>query len=159
MGWRWVLYWPAIGCAFGFLILFFLMEETNYDRKTVGVVQAHSSSNSIEGSAVDTEKGNHTARTQDINIVTEYRTKTFWQKLSLVDKKRPNNLLTMFWRPFTFVALPVVLYSGFAYGCTVVWALLNSGTASLILSSPPYNFKASIVGLFSLASLLGCIVG
>lgn len=67
--------------------------------------------------------------------------------------------LAKMWRPFTFLSLPVVVYSGFAYGCTVVWALLTSGTSSLVLSSPPYNFKASIVGLFSVASLLGCIVG
>lgn len=159
MGWQWVLYWPAIGCGFGFVILLFFMEETNYDRKTVGVVQALTSSESIQRSATDTEKEVHMTNTQDAPPVTAYKTKTFWQKLKLLDTRRPNNLIAMFWRPFTFVTLPVVLYSGFAYGCTVVWSLLNSGTASFILSSPPYNFKASIVGLFSVASLLGCIVG
>ena len=159
MGWKWVLYWPAIGCGFGSIILFFLMEETNYDRKTVGVVHNASPANSVHKSATDSEKGVQTSPTHDVSSVTTYEKKTYLQKLGLMDKKRPNNLFKMFWRPFTFVSLPVVVYAGFAYGCTVVWALLNSGTASLILSSPPYNFKASIVGLFSVASLLGCIVG
>jgi len=162
MGWKWVLYWPAIGCGVGFLILFFLMEETNYDRKTVGIVELVESTGSLTtGHANDTEKGARTTEAVAATTAagTVYQKKSFWQKLSLKDKSRPNNLLTMIWRPFTFVSLPVVVYSGFAYGCTVVWALLNSGTASLILSSPPYNFKPSIVGLFSVASLLGCIVG
>lgn len=65
----------------------------------------------------------------------------------------------MIWRPFTFVTLPVIVYCGFAYGCTVVWGLVTSGTTSLILSAPPYNFKASIVGLFSVAGLFGAICG
>ena len=172
MGWKWVLYWPAIGCASGFIILFFLMEETNYDRKINVVPNASSSASSstTPTTEADTEKGilatdaekstaPATADVQQETSTTTYKKKTFLQKMSLVDKKRPNNLLTMVWRPFTFVTLPVVVYSGFAYGCTVVWALLNSSTASFILSSPPYLFKPSIVGLFSLASLLGCLVG
>jgi hypothetical protein len=162
MGWKWVLYWPAIGCGVGFVILFFLMEETNYDRKTVGIVELiESSASSTKESAIDPEKGAIATATPKSNIEsgTLYEKKTYMQKLSLLGKSRPNNLLMMVWRPFTFVSLPVVLYSGFAYGCTVVWALLSSATSSLILSSPPYNFKASIVGLFSVASLLGCIFG
>ena len=163
MGWKWVLYWPAIGCGFGFIILFFLMEETNYDRKTIGIVETiESSANSTRGSAnADTEKGNGLPETTttSVNSGEVYKKKTYLQKLSLLDKPRPNLLLTMMWRPFTFVSLPIVVYSGFAYGCTVVWSLLSSGTSSLVLSSPPYNFKASIVGLFSVASLLGCFVG
>lgn len=162
MGWKWVLYWPAIGCAFGFIILFFLMEETNYDRKTIGVVELNgSSASSTTEPASEAEKGVQPTEhpTSTVQADTVYHQKTFFQKMSLIDKPRPNNLLMMAWRPFTFVTLPVVVYSGFAYGCTVVWALLNSSTASLILSSPPYLFKPSIVGLFSLASLLGCLAG
>ncbi|KAG4430758.1 hypothetical protein IFR05_013759 [Cadophora sp. M221] len=162
MGWKWVLYWPAIGCGFGFIILFFFMEETNYDRKTIGIVEStDSSANSTKGSANDTEKGSGVPEPTTTSVETggAYHKKTFTQKMSLLDKPRPNQLLTMMWRPFTFVSLPVVVYSGFAYGCTVVWALLISGTSSLVLSSPPYSFKPSIVGLFSVASLLGCIVG
>jgi len=162
MGWKWVLYWPAIGCGLGFLILFFLMEETNYDRKTIGVVEAvESSASSNKDSTHDPEKGASAALPTITSIEASpvFEKKTYLQKLKILDKSKPNQLLVMMWRPFTFVSLPVVVYSGFAYGCTVVWALLTSGTSSLILSSPPYNFKASIVGLFSVASLLGCIVG
>ena len=74
-------------------------------------------------------------------------------------KPRRNQLWSMIKRPFVLVSLPVVVYCGFAYGYTVVWATLLIGTSSIILSSPPYNFKASIVGIFSLASLLGTAVG
>jgi hypothetical protein len=116
MGWRWVLYWPAIGCGFGAIILFFLMEETNYDRKTIGIVEAaESSSSSIEAST-DPEKGAGVPRQAavDTSSDTIYHKKTYLQKLSLMDKPRPNKLLMMIRRPFTFVTLPVVLYCGFA---------------------------------------------
>ncbi len=115
MGWKWVLYWPAIGCGFGFLILFFLMEETNYDRMTIGIVESiESSANSTHDSGKDPEKGTEMPEPTTTSIETgpTYSKKTLLQKLSLLDKSRPNQLLTMMWRPFTFVTLPVVVYSG-----------------------------------------------
>lgn len=154
-GWRWVLYWPAIGCGLGFIILFFFMEETNYERKSVGIVETTTVSVS------DTEKGAEpsTSTIPDSLASETYRRKTYLDKLKVFGPSKPNKLWVMVKRPFTFVSLPVVVYCGFAYGCTVVWSNLMNGTTSLILSSPPYNFKASIVGLFSLASLIGTAVG
>lgn len=99
MGWRWVLYWPAIGCGFGFLILFFLMEETNYDRKTIGVVQFPSSEgSSIKEPASDAEKGDIVPLPTSITSIADsiaYKKKTFLQKLSILDRPRPNQLLIM----------------------------------------------------------------
>lgn len=168
MGWKWVLYWPAIWCGIGFVILFFLMEETNYDRGTIGVIESAEASIGQTGDpGSDVEKvspandrvGAAQTVTADVGVGGTYKKKTYWNKLSLFSQPSRISLLTMTWRPFTFVSLPVIVYSGFAYGCTVVWALLNSATASLVLSSAPYYFKSSIVGLFSLASLIGCVVG
>lgn len=157
-GWRWVLYWPAIGCGLGFIILFFFMEETNYERKTVGIVEV---SGSPAASVSDAEKGVE-ASTLPVSAATtgqSYPRKTYWDKLKLFGPSKPNQLWTMMKRPFIFTSLPVVVYCGFAYGCTVVWSNLMNGVTSLILSSPPYNFKASMVGLFSLASLIGTCLG
>jgi MFS family permease len=111
MGWKWVLYWPAIGCGFGFLMLFFLMEETNYYRKIIGVVESmESSASSTNDSANNPEKGAKTPASTATNIETGpvYTRKTFFQKLSLVDRSRPNKLLTMMWRPFTFLSLQLL---------------------------------------------------
>ena len=55
-GWRWVFYWPTIFLAFAFVFLFFFMEETNYDRKTVGVIEAVERSPAGSISATDEEK-------------------------------------------------------------------------------------------------------
>jgi MFS family permease len=55
-GWRWVFYWPAIFLAFTFIFLFFFMEETNYDRKTVGVIESLETSPAGSISATDEEK-------------------------------------------------------------------------------------------------------
>lgn len=140
MGWKWVLYWPAIGCGFGFLILFFLMEETNYDRKTIGVVESiESSANSTYDSANDPEKGTEIPEptTTSIEAGPVHNKKTFLQKLSLLDKTRPNQLLTMMWRPFTFVSLPVVVYSGRCWGSPFF-----SSSYSRMSSSLPETFLA-----------------
>ncbi|KAK5057484.1 hypothetical protein LTR84_011484 [Exophiala bonariae] len=169
-GYRWVLYWPAIGCGLGFLILFFLMEETNYDRKLSPDATVHhqpsinSTGTVTPAEAAEPETKMSTPTTNaDIQDVSQvgvvYRRKTYADKLKILDKPRPNLLLTMAVRPFLFISLPVVTYCGFGYGAAIMWSSLVNGTASLILSYPPYNFQPSIVGLFSIASLLGIAVG
>ena len=53
-GYKWVFYWPAIFCACSFVFLFFFMEETNYDRHSIGVVEDEPLARSSEH--LDTEK-------------------------------------------------------------------------------------------------------
>ncbi|KAM0144597.1 hypothetical protein ACHAP3_000627 [Botrytis cinerea] len=173
-GWRWVMYWCAIFLAIGFVFCFFLMEETNYDRapleKTTsgdntpgvatpkeGVLQEKSSASSEPR---DPEKGNSVDVSRAANQNTElgavhYKPKTYVQKLSLKDKKRDFRLFRMMIRPLIFMSLPSIAYAGFSYGSNLIWFNVLNGTASLILSAPPYNFSSSMVGLSYVSPLLG----
>lgn len=92
MGWRWVLYWPAIGCGFGFIILFFLMEETNFDRKTIGVVEiTESFSSSTKSSPADPEKTSCIQEPfgTDVTIETVYKRKTCKSYICSENRVRP----------------------------------------------------------------------
>ncbi|RMZ88366.1 hypothetical protein DV736_g4411, partial [Chaetothyriales sp. CBS 134916] len=70
----------------------------------------------------------------------------------------PNRLVGMVTRPLIFLTFPVIAYSGFSYGSNLVWFNVLNGTASLILSSPPYNFAPSIVGVAYVAPLIGVFI-
>jgi hypothetical protein len=64
-------------------------------------------------------------------------------------------LFRMAWRPLVLLRFPPVLWSGFAYGASLVWYNVLNATASSLLSAPPYNFSASMVGLSYLGPLIG----
>ncbi|KAI0019462.1 major facilitator superfamily domain-containing protein [Xylariomycetidae sp. FL0641] len=180
MGYRWVFYFPAIFCAVTWVFLFLFMEETNYDRATVGVVAA---SSSAPGSAVDVgaeagEKKSPTTdeKTQDAapspdettseppasqpgGAIEGTRTKTFWQRLSLVDKPRPFMMHYRAWQSLKLLSWPVVFYAGFSYGTYLVYFNILNATSSIILGGAPYHFAPSLVGLSYLSCVIGTAVG
>lgn len=65
----------------------------------------------------------------------------------------------MILRPLIFFSFPIISFSGFMYGSIVCYFNILNGTASVILSSPPYNFSASMVGLSYLSCLIGVFIG
>ncbi|KAH9885935.1 putative MFS transporter [Xylariomycetidae sp. FL2044] len=158
MGYRWVFYFPAIFCGATWVFLFLFMEETNYDRRSVGV-------EGEEGviSSSDARKNKRTAAVDgdDNNVVTgdetttKTRTKTFLQKLNLKDKPRPFMMHYRAWQSLKFLSWPVVFYSGFSYGTYLIYFNILNATSSIILGGPPYNFKPALVGL----SYVSCMVG
>lgn len=153
-GYKWVFYWPTIFCAVGLIFMFFFMEETNYDRKSVGVVEDISPSQTLHGSTTDlAEKG------ASAEVLGAPMTKTFVQKLSLKDKPRQQLMHHRILLQLRFVAWPNVFYAGFAYGSTLIWFNVLNATASIIFSAPPYNFSATIVGVTYVACLIGVALG
>ncbi|ESZ93039.1 hypothetical protein SBOR_6560 [Sclerotinia borealis F-4128] len=173
-GWRWVMYWCAIFLAVGFVFCFFLMEETNYDRaplktttsqaNTPGITTPKEEMSQEKGTSpatpLDPEKGASIDIPSAVTEITELETihhkpKTYLQKLALKDKKRDFPLFRMMMRPLIFMSLPSIAYAGFSYGSNLIWFNVLNGTASLILSAPPYNFSSSMVGLSYVSPLLG----
>ena len=168
-GWRWVLYWCSIFCAIGFAFLFFLMEETNYQREpsTVETALASNCARASPKGSVDisVEKKNATDPAVE-NIENGncqvYQPKSYWTKLRVfgsTSRQRPNRLAGMMLRPLIFLTFPVIFYAGFSYGSNLVWFNVLNATASLILSGSPYNFSTSMVGLAYLSPLIGVVVG
>ena len=162
------MYWCAIFLAIGFVFCFFFMEETNYDRTPLVVAASvyTPETTSKEGSsmtATDPEKALSTGVLSPVHDTAvsslTYTPKTYTQKLSLLDKKRDFHLFRMMVRPLLFFSLPSVVYAGFSYGSNLIWFNVLNGTASLILSAPPYNFPSSMVGLAYISPLIGVACG
>ncbi|PVH82825.1 MFS transporter [Cadophora sp. DSE1049] len=61
--------------------------------------------------------------------------------------------------PFRFILVPHALFAAISYGVFLSGVVIISTLAPQFLSPPPYLFKASGLGLFSLASFIGIIVG
>lgn len=124
------------------------MEETNYDRKSVGVVEnITASKGATESFSADPETAAHlSSEAMSTERRPRYK-KTFLQKLSLRDAPRPQLMIHRIKQQLAFVFWPVVFYAGFAYGSNLIWFNVLNATASLIFSEAPYEFQPSIVGV------------
>ncbi|KAH0371838.1 major facilitator superfamily transporter, partial [Aureobasidium melanogenum] len=186
MGWEWTLWWCAIGIGIAFVFCLLLMEETNYDRHTThssspnsqaileGVSELGLSENEkttakddvqVSDSPLSNEKRSSEDQHASDVIAAElghvtYPRKTYWQKLSVIDKKRPNRMLDIMWAPFKFFTFPVVVWAGFMYGLQgLVYPGILNATASVIYTSSYYHFSSDAVGFAYFAAVVGMILG
>jgi MFS family permease len=170
-GWKWTLWWCAIGMGVAFVYCFFLMEETNYDRhiiqSTLNAGSGSSSEDVVEPGAAADEKlaekraaGNeHASAELGEVIAVTYPRKTYWQKLGIIDKKRPNRLLDIMWSPFRFFRFPVVVWAGFMYGTNgLVWPGILNATASPLYTKT-YGFNSTDVGFAYFGAVVGMVLG
>ncbi|KAF5548556.1 transporter HOL1 [Fusarium phyllophilum] len=87
--------------------------------------------------------------------------KTFLDKMKIFRSEHVQGsvpLKGMLIRPFKYFSLPIVVFCGFMYGAVVCYFNVLNGTASIILSVPPYSFKASTVGLCYIATVIGVFI-
>lgn len=145
-GWQWVFYWPAIFLAVTFVFLFFFMEETNYNRKTAGVVSVPVSPPPEKALDMDQEKADPTT-SRTVSVEQGTATKTYAQRLSLWQPSPGQNMLKRATRSLKYLGWPVIAYCGFSYGSYLILFNILNATASIILGGAPYNFSASMVGL------------
>lgn len=168
IGYKWCFFIHAVFCAAVAVFLFFFLEETNYDRKTVGVIEGvdapspsdPESTSPMSESKSSPEKSSSADAPQSsaTGSAAPYKRKTYRQKLALWGKPRP---FMMFWRAAQVLKLlswPVIFYAGFSYGTYLVWFNILNATASLILGGEPYNFSPAIVGLCYLSCIIGVTV-
>lgn len=167
-GWKWTLWWCAIGMGVAFVYCFFLMEETNYDRhisqSTLSEGSESGSEDFVEPVTAADEKTTEKSRvgngqaTVEMGQVT-YSRKTYWQKLGVIDKKRPNRILDIMWAPFKFFSFPVVVWAGFMYGTNgLVWPGILNATASPLYTKT-YGFNSSDVGFAYFGAVVGMVLG
>ncbi|ORY71486.1 major facilitator superfamily domain-containing protein [Pseudomassariella vexata] len=157
MGYKWVFYFPAIFCGATWIFLFFFMEETNYDRRTVGVVSTSPPSGEKEYGVKSTPAADAIFIATIKAESSATSTKTFWQKLAVFDKPRPFMMYYRAWQSLKLLSWPVVFYSGFSYGTYLIYFNILNATSSIILGSPPYNFSAAMVGLSYISCMIGVI--
>lgn len=168
IGYKWCFFIQAIFCGVLSLYLLFFLEETNYDRRPVGVIEG---TETPAAGSDGTEAVNTTTRDKKPETETDaapgspeepvaeagvtYKPKTYWQKLVLWDKPRPFMMHWRAWQILKLLSLPVVFYAGFSYGSYLIWFNILNATASIILGGAPYHFSAAIVGLCYIACIIG----
>ncbi|KIV83248.1 hypothetical protein PV11_05293 [Exophiala sideris] len=167
MNWKWVFYFPAMFLAFALVFCFFFMEETNYRRSTVGIVEVTSGTQTPITEAKDEKEAEKTASVKrELELASiekgtfQYGSnKTFFQKLSLWQPSPGQDVVGRALMSLKYLSWPVIFYAGFSYGSYLIWFNVLNATASLILSAPPYNFSSSMVGLSYVSTCLGVCVG
>lgn len=161
-------------CGISFVVLFFSLEETNFDRKQGSAISSYrpSAKPSEEPSLAtqsavveetNNEKDTKDSSTSNVTATTvSLQAKSYPQKLKIYDRASltyPGRLKKMVFQPLILLSFPVILYAGFSYGSNLIWFNVLNGTASLILSGKPYGFSSSMVGLSYLSPLLGAVLG
>ncbi|KAH0356041.1 major facilitator superfamily transporter, partial [Aureobasidium melanogenum] len=186
MGWEWTLWWCAIGIGIAFVFCLLFMEETNYDRHNTqssfsnsqailegtvepGLSESEKNTAKDDVKVSDSSLSNDEKSSEDEhppNVVAAelghiaYPRKTYWQKLSVIDKKRPNRMLDIMWAPFKFFTFPVVVWAGFMYGLQgLVYPGILNATASVIYTNSYYHFSSDAVGFAYFAAVVGMILG
>jgi len=128
-----------------FVFLFFFMEETNYDRSTVGVVNhGTKASGEPKDGLVSSEKSPATAagspETGSLEAGnTTYKEKTFVQRLALWDAPRKQRMPYRFWLSLKLTTWPVIFYSGFSYGSYLIWFNVSDGLSARSLGNMHTN--------------------
>lgn len=179
-GWRWTMHFGAIVSAVIFVVLFFGLEETMYYRGAAG---GHTEHMAVDVSDHDSEddssdagprrksKGSAKAGTtatlarvssqtqsKDVNPVM-----LTWSRLrpfrSLVGRPSVTDMFRMAYRPVLMIfTFPLTAWAGFLYGINLAWYNVLNGTASPILSAPPYNWKAASIGSVYAGPIIGSAI-
>lgn len=119
MNWKWTLWWCAIWNAIAFVYCFFLMEETNYDRKHDSPpLQAMPipTEAPVVSQDVTNEKSAPSTTPEDREagqII--WPRKSYLDKLGIKDKKRPNRMINIMIAPFKGFTYPAVVYAGYVF--------------------------------------------
>jgi hypothetical protein len=87
-----------------------------------------------------------------------FKKKSRLARLKPIERKNlrgENRLIKLISRPIMLLAFPIIVYSGFIYGCNIVWLSVLNATESMVLSNRPYSMSTSTVGLTFIAPLVG----
>lgn len=175
MGWKAAIWFGTIVQSVTTVIIFFGLEETMYFRETIeGLDEADAvvltdatdpsvpTVKSLEKSQVLADTSVASPQPSVGQIYPKPR--TYVQKLALFrnDAGRPSvkQMFIMMYRPLALLFyFPTVDWAGFLYGINLSWYNVVNATMSLILSSAPYNFRPSMVGVAFLSVFVGALVG
>jgi len=172
-GWRWTMHFGAMIAAVAFVILFFGMEETMYFRNTVEGVEPITASAALASTSTvhgkDEKSGMTTPDTPDTSspdsvslLAGKSRSRTERLKpfVLLDGRPTPKQVMTMMYRPLLIIVqFPCIAWAGFIYGINLSWYNVLNGTASPILSAPPYNWSSALVGCIYVGPIIGAILG
>lgn len=170
-------WWCAIFNGIAFIYCFLFMEETNYDRKhadgpvsdagekTPNPVLENINMNGTADTAsadkgLDSKATPPTSPGSDIEEAQVIKPrKTYWQKLSLGDRARPNRVLDVAVAPFKGFLYPPVVYAGLMWGAnSLVWSGVQNATAGTVYTTK-YGWSTTDVSGAYAAGVVGTITG
>ncbi|GKZ70821.1 hypothetical protein AnigIFM50267_006492 [Aspergillus niger] len=151
-GWRWLLIVCAILGAVNFLASVLFLPETTFRHHLTEVGNVH---------AADFEKE---AKQKTEHRENESSPRSYWKDLiSIRDRGlEPEGLKCwpgQFSLPFRFICVPIVLFATVAYGIFLSGIVLISAISPQFLSAPPYHLSSSAIGVYTLSSFLGIVIG
>jgi hypothetical protein len=177
-------YWCGIFCGILFIVHFFFMEESRFDRSQYMAPEQqlqpvlpclHSEakdgsddkfpSEGGHGDNIDKESLNNAIQGIDPSVTQTSRVAgSVYSKKSYASRLKPiegetmrskNIMLRLMGRPMFLLSFPIIVYAGFLYGSNITWLSVLNATQSMVLANAPYNLSTSAVGLTFLAPLVG----
>lgn len=167
------MYFGAMIGAVAFVILFFGMEETMYFRHTVEGVEPVTTTTPTTSPLATDEKSEKPAlsspetsytHSPDSGSLLTARSRSRIGRLKpfiLLDgRPAPKQVCIMMYRPLLIIVqFPCIAWAGFIYGINLSWYNVLNGTASPVLSAPPYNWSSALVGCIYVGPIIGAIFG
>jgi MFS family permease len=172
IGWRWTMNFGAIVAAGSFVVLFFGMEETMYFRHVTDGAQARMARD-VNMADVNTES----VDSKDPRVLTPVNgdgdelavekvsvTRSFASKMMpfrrLPGRPSVRQMFFMMVRPLIIIVkFPCVAWAGFIYGIKLSWYQVLNGTASPVLSTPPYEWPSAYIGCIYAGPMVGAVFG
>lgn len=153
-GWPWVLWWCAILNAIGFIVCFFLMEETLYHRDELPMSSIPASATAVStddakalnGSKMEADSDGATEQVSTPMHGVSYPVRSYWEKLMpfVPLNGRRNTFWEQTYKPLLLTRFPGIVFGGFIYGCFLNWFSIVNATVSIFLTSEPYNWSDAV---------------
>jgi MFS family permease len=171
IGWRWTMNFGAIVAAVSFVILFFFMEETMYFRHMTEGTQSLSRDLEVKDIKTDPDdikksvpltSSDHVDDGLAMGKTTAPR--SFANKMMpfrrLPGRPSVRQMFFMMIRPLIIIVkFPCVAWAGFIYGINLSWYQVLNGTASPVLSAPPYEWSSAYIGCIYAGPMVGAVFG
>lgn len=168
-GWQWIQFIASIISSGCLLMLFFCLEETMYYRDPALELDGVESITDIKQFETGSNKKqnidvlvDNVQSTENSNETPVYKKKTYLEKLKLWGAKSPkqsNLFWQSIWVPFYLLRFPSIVFAGFTVGAVLSWFNIVNATISSVLSAPPYNFGANMIGVFFVCPAIGISFG
>lgn len=165
LGWNWT--YGICACFFGVwtLVLFLFSPETAYRRDALLNTDLGTDDRAAELIHGTEEKpitnsNVETVERADTHVTVTEARQTWVSELKIFHGRVcDDSFFKVLARPLMMLIFPQVLFSFIAYGMTTSWLIVVGSVLAQIFSAPPYNFTPSGVGLVSISTIVGSIIG
>ncbi|KAJ5133073.1 Major facilitator superfamily domain general substrate transporter [Penicillium atrosanguineum] len=153
-------FWLCVGLAAANLVLlFFFCPESNFRRPDCELdtqmelqhaIDDEELAGKLSSSFVENVSGGNLGYTIHLLPLKE--------RLNLVRYDTSISLLRTFVEPLRLLRHPSVLWTIYAYGCSLSPQIIMIFTMSTLLTPPPYDFSSTDIGLMEIAAIIGFLV-